>query len=145
MRVGTQGDLQFWTQNCCFAWHKTTGDGWNPHRLDILELSTPLCVLKTTDEFLGPIETCKSGPKVAVLHAQNHRWLLEPLETSNSGANHAFLHAQNDRRGLETIEFCNSGPKVADLHAKSTDEGWNPYRLDILVLSTQLWVLNTTH
>ena len=26
--------------------HKTTGEGWNPHRLFILVLSTLLCVLK---------------------------------------------------------------------------------------------------
>ena len=33
---------------------------------------------------LGPLETCNSDPKGAVLHA-------------NSDANHIVLHAQNDR------------------------------------------------
>ena len=47
---------------------------------------------------LGPIQTCKSGPKVAVLHVQNHRWGLEPIETS---ANHTGLYAQNDKWGLD--------------------------------------------
>ena len=55
---------------------------------------------------LGPIQTCKSGPKVAVLHVQNHRWGMEPIETSNSGANHAGLYAQNDKWGLVPIETC---------------------------------------
>ena len=51
---------------------------------------------------LGPIQTCKSGLKAAVLHAQNRRWRQGPIETSNSGANHAVLHT------------------------KTTDEGWDP-------------------
>ena len=31
------------------------------------------------------------------------------------------------------IETCNSGPKCAVLHAKTTDEGWDPVRLVILM------------
>ena len=34
------------------------------------------------------------------------------------------------------METCNSGLKVVVLHAKSTDEGWDPWRLVILVLIT---------
>ena len=45
---------------------------------------------------LGPIETCNSGAKVAVLH-ENHRLGLGPIETSNSDSNHVVLHAQNGR------------------------------------------------
>ena len=93
---------------------------------------------------LGPVQTCKSGPKVAVLHAQNHRWGLGPIETSNSGANPTVLHAQNDRWRLGPLEICYSGPKHAVLHAKATGEGWNQYSLFILVLSSQLCVLKTT-
>ena len=58
------------------------------------------------------------------------------METSNSGANHAVLHAQNDRWDLEPIETINSGHKVAILHAKATHEGWDTFRLVILVLIT---------
>ena len=76
---------------------------------------------------LGPVQTCKSGPKVVVLHAQNHRWGLGPIETSNSGANPAVLHAQNDRWCLGPLEICYSDPKYAVLHAKATGEGWNQY------------------
>ena len=51
-----------------------------------------------------------------------------------SDAKHAVVQAQNDRWGLVPIETCNSVPKVAVLHAKTTDEGWDPQRLVILVL-----------
>ena len=56
---------------------------------------------KTTDEVLGPIETCNSGAKVAV------------------------LNAKKTRSGLGPIETCISGPKVAVLHAKATNECWD--------------------
>ena len=66
-----------------------------------------------------------SGPKVAVLNAQNRRSGLGPIETSFSGAKHAVLHAQSNRLYLGPIETCYSGPKVAVLHPKTTDEGWD--------------------
>ena len=66
------------------------------------------------------------------------------METSNSGANHADLHVQNDWLGLGPIETCNSGPKVSVLHAKTTDEGWAPWRLVILVLITLFCMHKTT-
>ena len=56
------------------------------------------------------------------------------METSNSGANRAVSHAQITRRCLGPIETCISHPKCAVLHAKTTDEGWDPWRLVILVL-----------
>ena len=34
------------------------------------------------------------------------------------------------------METSNSYPKVAVLHAKTTDEGWDPERLAILVLKS---------
>ena len=58
------------------------------------------------------------------------------METSNSDANHAVFHSQINRRSLGPIETCYSDPKLAVLHAKTTDEGWNPLRLVILVLIT---------
>ena len=51
---------------------------------------------------MGPIETCYSGPEVAVLHAKTTGGFYSPAET------------------------CNSSPKVAVLHAKTTDEGRDP-------------------
>ena len=135
MRAGSQMDLLFW----CYA------RGF---------------VCKIYRWGLGPIETCNSGPKGAVLHAQNHRWGLGPIETRNSGVKVAVLHAQSNRWvlehietcyssaeqavlngkihrwGLGPIETCNSGPKVAVLHVKTTGEAWDPERLQILVQST---------
>ena len=34
------------------------------------------------------------------------------------------------------MDTCNSAPKVSVLHAKTTHEGWDPWRLVILVLFT---------
>ena len=58
------------------------------------------------------------------------------MVTINSGANHAILYEQSDMRGLGPIETCNSDPKVAVLHAKTTDEGWVPNRLALLMLKS---------
>ena len=58
------------------------------------------------------------------------------METSISDARHAVLHAENHRLGRRPTETCYSGPEVAGLHAKTTDEGWDPYRLVILMLGT---------
>ena len=98
------------------------------------------------------------GSKSRCFACKNHRWGLGPIETSNSDARHAVLHAENHRWGLGPIETCYSGPEVAVLHAetidgvsspmqrlvilvlkslfcihKTTDEGWNPCELFILV------------
>ena len=69
---------------------------------------------------LGHIQTCRSGPKVAVFHAKTSSEACDPQRL-------VILV-------LKSL-FC--------IH-KTTGDGWNPYRLDILVLSTPLCVLNTT-
>ena len=76
---------------------------------------------------LGPIQTCKSGPNVAVLHANNNRWGLGPIETSNSVKliTLSCMH-KTTGHGLGPIQTCKSGPKVAVLHPKTTDKGWDP-------------------
>ena len=66
------------------------------------------------------------------------------MEFSNSGANLAVSHAQISRRSLGPIETCNSDPKEAVLHANTTDEGWNPKRLVILMLITLFGMHKTT-
>ena len=65
------------------------------------------------------------------------------MEFSNSGANHAVSHAQISRRSLGPIETCNSDPKEAVLHANTTDEGWNPKRLVILMLIALFYMHKT--
>ena len=52
---------------------------------------------------LGPIETCYSGPEVAVLHAKTTGGVYSPVETCNSSPKGAVLHAQNHRWELEPI------------------------------------------
>ena len=66
-------------QKSLFCMHKTNGEGWNPYGPDTLALSTLLYVLKNYRYGLGPIQTYKSGPKDAVLKAQNYTWMLEPI------------------------------------------------------------------
>ena len=108
------------------------------------------------------------GSKSRCFECKNLRWGLGPIETRNSGANHAVFQAQDERSYLGPIETYYSGPEGAVLHAKTTGgvldqqrlvilvlkslffmhktthEGWIPYSLFILLLSTLLCALKTT-
>ena len=57
------------------------------------------------------------------MSAQNHRGGLGPIVTCNSGAKDAVLNAKKSGLGVGPIETCISGHKVAVLDAKTTDEG----------------------
>ena len=66
------------------------------------------------------------------------------METSNTDVNLVVLHAHNDRWGLGPIETINSGHNDAVVNAKrTTDEGWDPYRLVIMMLIS-LFCMHTT-
>ena len=60
----------------------------------------------------GPIETGNSDAKHAVVHAQNDRSCLVPIETCLSGPKVAVLHAKTTG-GLGRTETLNSSPKVS--------------------------------
>ena len=96
----------------------------------------------------GTIRELLFRSKSRCFASKNHKWGLGPIETSNSDARHAVLYAvlnaKNNRWRLGPIETCNSGPKVAVLHAKTTDEGWDPLRLVILMLITLFCMHNMT-
>ena len=66
------------------------------------------------------------------MNAQNHRIELGPIETCNSAAKVAVLNAKTTDEGWDPERLGNSGPKVAVLYAKTTNEGWDQYRLVIL-------------
>ena len=160
---GIHRDLLFCFRSRCFAWKNPR---WGLEPTEACNSGPKDAVLLAHNHRWGlePIETSNSGANRAVSLAQNdswglrpletsysgcfasknHRWELGPIETSNSGANHAVLHAQNDRWGLGPIETCNTGPKLTLLHAKTTDEGWNRWRLVILMLITLLCMHKTT-
>ena len=70
--------------------------------------------------------------------------MLGPIETCNSGSKHAVLHTQINRSSLGPIETCNSDPKVAVLNAKTTDEGWDQLRIVILLLIKLFCMHKTT-
>ena len=82
------------------------------------------------------------GSKSRCFAWKNHRWGLGPIETSNSFAKDAVFQAQNDRWCLGPIEICYSGPKVAVMHPKTTREGWDSWRLVILMLITMFCMQN---
>ena len=71
-------DLSFWCKSrCCTCtkWQVMSGTF-----RDLLFWSRSRCfACKSHRRGLGPTESCNSSPKVAVLHAQNHRWGLEPI------------------------------------------------------------------
>ena len=56
--------------------NKTTEEGWDQKTIVSLDLSPLFCIPQINRRSLGPIETCNSGPKVAILHAKatNEGW-----------------------------------------------------------------------
>ena len=66
------------------------------------------------------------------------------MKISNCGANRAVSNAQITRRSLAPIETCNSDPKDAVLNARTTDEGWDPLRLVIVMLIALFYMHKTT-
>ena len=135
MMSWTHRDLLFGSKSRCFTCKKHR---WGQEPIETSRSDAKHAVVRAQSvrSCLGPIETCNSCPTVALLNAQNHRWRQGPIETSNSGGIHAVLHAQNNISCLGLIETCYSGLIVAVFHPKTTDEGWNPYRLEILMLGT---------
>ena len=70
-------------------------------------------MLKTTDEDWGPIQTCKSGPKVAVLHGQNHSEGWNPHRLDILVQITLFCMHKTTGDVWDSIEICYSGSKVA--------------------------------
>ena len=75
---------------------KKTDEGWNSYRLVILVQITLFCMQKRqvvsrthSDVLFRSIRRCFAS--------QNHRWDLGPTETCNSSPKVAVLHAQNHR------------------------------------------------
>ena len=107
---------------------------------DLLFVSKSRCfACKNHSRGLGPMETSISDARQAVLHPENHRWVLRPIETCNLGPKVSGLQAKtsDEKLVIHVIKsmFC--------MH-KTTGEGWNPYSLFILVLITLLCLLKIT-
>ena len=100
--------------------HKITDEGWHPQRLVIQDANNTGFHAQNDRWGLGPIETCYSGPEVAVLHAKTTGVVLDP-------------------RRLVILVL----KSLFYMH-NTTGESWNPYSLFIRVLSTLLCVLKTT-
>ena len=151
---GTHRDLLFGSKSRCFAsknhtWGlgpmetsdsdanhavlqaKTTEEGWNQYRLDILVQIRPFLIaqkfgMQKPQMRTGTHRDFKFWSKMRCFACKNHRWGLGHIETSNSDAKVPVFHAQNDSFCLRLLETCYSGPKVAALHPKTTHEGWDP-------------------
>ena len=76
-----------------FCMHKTTGEGWNPYSL--WAKHAVMCA-QTHRWGLGPIQTCKSGLKVAVLHEMRAGTIINLSFWCKS----LWFDAQNDRLHL---------------------------------------------
>ena len=76
-----------------FCIHKTTGEVWYPKRLVLLSKSRCFAC-KNHRWGLGPIEPSNSGANHAEVNAQNDRSYQGPLETCYSGPEVAVLLAK---------------------------------------------------
>ena len=71
---------------------KTTCGILELQRLVILVLKSLFCMHKTTGEGWNQYSLYNSCAKHAAMCAQNHRWVLGPIETFKSGHKVAVLH-----------------------------------------------------
>ena len=144
MRAGTHRDLHILVLKKLFWMQKNNRWGLVP--VEAINSGHNVAVVYAQNHRwgLGPIETSNSDAKVAVLNAQNHRWKLGPIDNCPSGSKLAVLHSQINRRCLGPIETCNSCPRIDVLHANTKNEGWDLYRLVILMLKSLIWMHKTT-
>ena len=90
------------------------------------------------------MEICNSDANQAVVHAQNHRSRLGPIDTCYSGPEVAVLDAKATGGVLDPQRLVILVLMSLFCMHNTTGEGWNPYSLFILVLSSLLCVLKTT-
>ena len=84
------------------------------------------------------MDTSDSDMKHAVVHTQNDRSYLGPIETCYSGPEVTVLHGKSTGGVLDRQRLVILVRKSLYCMNKTTGEGWNPYSFDILVLSTML-------
>ena len=116
---GTHRDLLIWSWSRCFV---SKNHIWRlgPIQTSICDTNHAVVHVQNDRSCLGHIETCYSGPEVAVLHAKTTGGVLDPQRL---------------------VILVLKSPFCMD---KTTVEGWNPYSLFILELSTLLCVLKPT-
>ena len=90
------------------------------------------------------METSNCYTMHAVVHAQNDKTCLGPIETCYSGPEVAVLHSKSTGGVLDPQRLVILVVKLLFCMHKTTEEGWNPCGLDIPVLSTLLCVIKTT-
>ena len=90
------------------------------------------------------METSGCDAKHAVVQSQNDRTCLGPIETCYSGPEVAVLHSKSTGGDLDPQRLVILVLKTLFCMYKTTGEGLNPYSLDILELRTLLCVLKIT-
>ena len=90
------------------------------------------------------METSNSDAMNAVLQAENHRWSLGPIETCYSGPEVAVLHEKPQVGSIHLQRLVILVLKALFGMHKTTDESWNPYSLFILVQITLFCIHKTT-
>ena len=126
-----------------YCMHKMTGKVWD--RRDLLFGSKSRCFACKNHRWgLGAVEASNTDAKHAVVHAQNHRSCLGHIETCYSGPEVAVLPAKTTGGVLDPQRLVILLLRSLFCTHNTTDEGRNQYSLFILVLSTQLCVLKTT-
>ena len=85
---------------------------------------------------LGPIETCYSGPEVAVLHVKPTGGVLDPQTLVILFLKSLFCKHKTTGEGCKQHCLFNLELSTLLCVLKTTDEVWNPYRLVILVQIT---------
>ena len=77
MRSGTHRDLKFWSKMRRNALKKNTDEGWDTETSKC-DANNAVLHSQSDRSCLGPIETCFSGPYVAVLHPKTTRESWDP-------------------------------------------------------------------
>ena len=89
---------------------------------------------------MRPIETSNTDAKHALVHAQNDRSYLGLIETCYSGPEVAVLHAKTTCGALDPQKLVILVLKSLFCMYKTTGEVWDQYRLVSLVLKALFYV-----
>ena len=90
---------------------------------------------------MGPLEL---DAKHTVVHAQNDRAYLGPIQTCYSGPEVAVLHAKTTGEGSNQYSLSILVLSTLLCVLKTTDEVWDPYRLVCLLLKSLFCMHKTT-
>ena len=92
---------------------------------------------------MGPIETCNSGPKVAVLRSKTTGGVLDPQRLVILVQKSLFSMHNTTGEGCNPYSIFILELSTLLCVLKPTDEVWDPYRLVILLQKMQFCMQKT--